>query len=74
MDDILIFCDGSFRDVNVLSQGLEPFKRASGMMINEGKSIVTWENLDDHEIRILEELFNFNFRALDEGVSTWVFS
>ena len=55
-------------DVNFLCQGLELFKGASRMLINEGKSTITWEKLDDHELRILEERFNFHYWALDEGV------
>ena len=38
------------------------------MIINEGKSTITWANLETHEIQILEDHFNFQFRALDEGV------
>ena len=68
MDYILIFCDGSYRDINFLCQGLDLSKRALGMIINEGKSTITWANLETHEIQILEDHFNFQFRALDEGV------
>lgn len=41
LDDILIFCDGSHKDVDKLSQGIDLFKRASGMILNEDKSFVT---------------------------------
>jgi len=68
VDDILIFCDGSFRDINQLCHGLDLFKRASGMLISEEKYSITWANLEDHELRKLEERFNFRIRYLDEGV------
>lgn len=55
VDDILIFYDGSFRDVNILCQVLELFKCGSGMIINDEKYFVTWENLDAHELTTLEE-------------------
>lgn len=64
----LIFCDGSHRDILKLSQGLDIFKRASRMIINKEKSTINWENLDDLEVHFLEESFNFQIRALDEGV------
>ena len=38
------------------------------MVINEEKSTINWANLEDPEVLILEENFNFQIRALYEGV------
>ena len=68
VDDNLIFCDGSHRDIQKLSQGLVIFKRASRMVISKDKLTINWANLEDPEMLILEENFNFQIRALDEQV------
>ena len=68
VDDILIFYDGSRRDIQKLSQGLKLFKRAFGMVINEDKSTINWENLEDPERYSLGDFFNFQCWSLDDGV------
>lgn len=67
VDDILILCDGSNRDVNKLCQGLDLFKRASGIIINEDRSSITWENLEDGEKRYMVSCLNFQCKEVDEG-------
>lgn len=60
MDDILIFCDNTLRDVYFLRHGLDLFKITSRMIINEDKSSVMWENLESHEVWYMEAHFNFS--------------
>ena len=66
--NILIFCDGLHKDVDKLCQGLELFKKASGLIINEDKSSITWENLEDGEKRYIVARLNFQCREVDEGL------
>ena len=68
VDDILIFCNGSRGDTECLVAGLNLFKRATGMIINEGKSMLiqNMENRDD--LLYLRESFPFNVESLDKGL------
>ena len=50
VDDILIFGDGFRWDLNQLCQGLDLFKQASGIVVNEEKYIVTWATLEAQEV------------------------
>ena len=67
VDDILIFCDGSLRSLQVLCQGLNLFHTASGMVINDEKSTISWANLSEDAYRLLGGFFRFPSRVLDEG-------
>ena len=40
VDDILIFCDGYCRGLQTLCQGMDLFRWATGMVINDEKLIV----------------------------------
>ena len=68
VDDILIFYDGSRRSLHWLVEGIKLFHSATGMLINEGKSSVSWANLSLVEIRVLSSYFNFQCNELDAGV------
>jgi hypothetical protein len=50
VDDILIFCDGSKRDADLLSEGLTLFKLATGMIINAQKSNILFSQIEDEDI------------------------
>ena len=50
MDDILIFCDGSKRDADILSEGLTLFKIATGMIINAQMSNILFSRIEDEDI------------------------
>jgi len=68
VDNILIFYDGSCKGLHLLSEGMNLFKRATGMLINEEKSIVNWANLSGEDIQTLGTYFSFQCRELDIGV------
>ena len=51
VDDILIFCNGSIRDAEKLSEILHLFCKSIGMKLNEHKYSIATFNLDDHIIR-----------------------
>lgn len=74
VDDILIFCNGSRRGIQLLSEGMDLFRRATGMLINEEKSTVNWENLYGEDMRTLELFFRFQCRDLDSGLKYLGFS
>lgn len=69
IDDVLIFCDGSRRSLQVLCQGLDMFHIALGMVINEAKSTISWSNLSDEILRRMGGFLHFPCRILDEGVN-----
>ena len=55
VDDILIFCDGSRRDV----LWLESFQKDSRMTIHEEKYTITFENMEEWDIRFLATRLSF---------------
>lgn len=63
VDDILIFRDGSRRDVENLFQGMALF-----MQINEEKSTLTCANLEDPNARYLATGLPFQVWDLDDGL------
>ena len=68
VDDILIFYDGSRRDVLKLFQGLVLLKRSSGMKINEEKSNITCANLETMEIAYIISRIPFQVLELNDGL------
>ena len=68
VDDILIFCSGSVRDLCALDDILKLFSKATGMDINVGKSTVIPYLLSIEEERVLSELFPFHTTAFEEGI------
>ena len=65
VDDILLFCNGSIR-VGKLSEILQLFCKATGMILNEQKSTTTTFTLEENITRSLLELFPFINTALDD--------
>jgi hypothetical protein len=68
VDDILIFCDGSRRDIEKLCEGLILFKQATCMVINEQKSSITLSYLDGGESLYISTRLPFRVFELDEGL------
>ena len=68
VDGILIFCDGTTRDVERLVGILELFGTTTGMAINPQKSNLTTHNMEDHEIQRYATLFPSELILLDEGL------
>ena len=59
VDNILIFCDGSFKDTDKLVEFLDMFSCATGMQINEIKSSLPSYNMNEAEIHYYQSLFAF---------------
>lgn len=57
VDDILLFCRGTRRDIDCIFRGLNLFKIATGMMINFQKSTVSFFRLEDSDLRYLMGFF-----------------
>ena len=51
VDDILIFCDGTRRDIIKLKEGILLLQVATSMLVNDEKSTISYSNLDVEEIR-----------------------
>jgi len=67
IDDILILCDGSKRDADLISEGLTLFKSTTGMLINAQKSNILFSWLKNEDIRYYLDLFPFQSLELEEG-------
>ena len=68
VDDILMFCDGSRRDLEKLEQGLNPIEIVVGMVINDGKPLIVMSRLDPCELHLLENKFPYHIKDIDEGL------
>ena len=68
MDDVLIFCSGTVHDLNTLAEILAVFSSATGMEINEGKSIITTHRMEDVEVGYATACFPFVRVTLDDGL------
>ena len=68
VDDVLIFCSGSARDVNTISDILALFAKATGMEINAGKSSLSTHLLSAEELRIISGSFPYRLEDLDGGL------
>ena len=68
VDDILIFCNGSIREVEKLSEILHLFCKATWMQLNSHKYTITTFNLEEDITREFMELFPFQSYTLDEGL------
>lgn len=59
VDDILIFSDGSRRDLENLCSGLDLFWRETRMQINAKKITITCANLEEDQIRYIANMLPF---------------
>jgi hypothetical protein len=69
VDDVLIFSDGSKRDVDKLCKGLALFKRATGMIVNEYNLTISKCNLDDEEARYISTTLPYMMLDFDDGIN-----
>jgi hypothetical protein len=68
MDDVLIFSTGSRKDAETLKNILSLFSKATGMVINEGKSSLTTNLLTEEELGAFRQHFPFVEKKLEEGL------
>lgn len=68
VDDILIFCDGSKRVADILSEDLTLFKIATGMRINAQKSNILFSRIGDEFIQHYLDLLPYQTQALEDSL------
>jgi hypothetical protein len=68
VDDVLIFCNGQKGDAYILKEILDLFRREIGMQINDHKSTISANNMNEEELECYKGHFPFNQRTLDEGL------
>ena len=68
MDDVLIFCFGTIRDVDTILDILVLFATATGMEINADKSTLSTHKLGAEESRHVSTTFPFQREDLDGGL------
>lgn len=68
VDDILLFCRGTRRDINCLHRGLTLFKTTTGMMINFQKSSLSYFHLKEPDLRYLMGFFPIQETNISEGL------
>eukprot|EP00253_Pinus_taeda_P033955 PITA_33955 len=65
VDDILIFSNGSYNELKELRDIFDLFMKATGMLINSGKSQVCVAGLNRRESSAMSNLFPFHIQSLD---------
>ena len=73
MDNVLIFCFGSVRDVDTISEILALFATTTGMEINAGKSTLSAHRLRANELRHISGTFPYHLEELEGGLKCLVF-
>ena len=68
VNDILLFCRGTKRDINYLHRGLNLFKTTTGMMINLQKSTLSYFCLDDSDLRYIFGFFPIQAMEISKGI------
>jgi hypothetical protein len=68
VDDILLFCNGSRRDVDYLHRGITLFKVATGMQINLQKSTMSLIHLRAPNMRYLSTIFLVLATDISQGL------
>jgi hypothetical protein len=74
VDDILIFYDGTRRDVIKLREIIDLYYTSIGMMINIGKSIVSFKGIYEEERLFFSQMFPYNQIEMEDGLKYLVFS
>jgi hypothetical protein len=59
VDDVLFFCDGSRREVNMLKKILDLYCIASGMEINRQISSFAFNGVGEENVRRILQVFPF---------------
>ena len=67
IDNIIILCDGTRRNLEKHQLILHLFCKATGMTINEGESTILGEGLIE-EVELISNLFPFKWISFDEGL------
>ena len=67
VDDILLFCNGTRRDIECLKRGINLFNIVTWMLINIQKSTLTPYLLREPEVRILTNFFLASVSNLQDG-------
>eukprot|EP00253_Pinus_taeda_P036198 PITA_36198 len=67
VDDILIFSNGSHNELKELKDIFDLFMKASGMLINSGKSQVCVAGFNRRECNAMTNLFPFQTQSLDSS-------
>jgi hypothetical protein len=65
--DVLLFCDGSRRDMVKLIEILDQFCQATSMEVNGRKSFMSCYNLTNQEIEPYHNLFHFSLIEFETG-------
>eukprot|EP00253_Pinus_taeda_P029580 PITA_29580 len=65
VDDILIFSNGSHNELKELRDIFDLFMKATGMLINSGKSQVCVAGFNRREVSAMTNLFPFHTQSLD---------
>ena len=73
VDDVLIFCSRTVRDVDTISEILIIFSTKNGMEINAGKYMLSTNNLEAKEPRHISVTFPFQQEVLDGGLKYLIF-
>jgi hypothetical protein len=68
VDDVLIFCNGLRGDAEKLREILDLFGKATRMMINDRKSSLSIQNLEEEEIGLYRSLFPFEMKEFNAGL------
>lgn len=68
VDDVLLFLNGSIGDVTTVLNSFTIFLAATGMMVNNEKSIITAIGCSPYEIQYALRRFPYNLQHLDEGL------
>ena len=68
VDDVLILCSRTVRDVDTISGILVLFATATGMEINAGKSTLSTHKLRAHELQHIFETFPYRPKELEGGL------
>jgi len=66
--NILIFCGGSRRNWENLSNILNLFSRSMGMLVNDQKSSFSHNNLEDHEMVMVEDTCHFQQKGSGDSL------
>jgi hypothetical protein len=72
VDHVLIFSTGSRQDAKTGKKILSLFSKATGMVINEGKSSLTTNLLTEEELGAFRQHFAFLEKKLEEGLKDLV--
>eukprot|EP00253_Pinus_taeda_P009046 PITA_09046 len=68
VDDVLILLDGNIRDSLTFSRILQLFMKATGMMVNQQKSTITFSRTSVNEAQAAQQAFPFTIHPMDRGL------